>query len=61
MAIIKCSMSALGLIIAPEKCTGCEKQFSRGETMSAVEYDNDEPAGWFCNECIKNWNTQEKK
>lgn len=61
MAQIKCKMNALALCISPEKCNGCRKQFARGETMSAVEYDDGEPAGWFCDECIKNWNVESKK
>lgn len=39
-----------------ESCSGCDRDFKRGETMSAVEYANGEKAGWFCTPCIQNWN-----
>jgi len=36
-------------------CTGCDKQFGCGEQMNAVVWDNGDPAGWFCDCCINNW------
>ena len=56
MASVKLTMQATGIATAKESCTGCDRSFRRGETMSAVEYDNGDPAGWFCKSCIQNWN-----
>lgn len=56
MASVKLTMQAMGGVVADERCTGCERRFNRGETMSAVEYNDGEPAGWFCQHCIANWN-----
>lgn len=57
MATIASKMSALGN--EPDGCTGCKVKFERGETMSAVEYENGDPAGWFCDSCIDKWKTGE--
>lgn len=51
MANIALVMQATG----KERCQGCKNRFGRGEKMSAVEYDDGEPAGWFCGGCIKKW------
>lgn len=56
MAKVRLQMQALANPICREICTGCDKEFDRGEMMSAVEYDDGEPAGWFCDACIRNWN-----
>lgn len=53
MAHIKVKMPALGH--TKERCTGCGRNFERGEQMSAVEYENGEPMGWFCDDCIADW------
>ena len=54
MAQIKCRMTSVGVV--GEFCKGCQRAFNRGETMTAVEYDDGDPAGWFCQKCIDNWN-----
>jgi len=48
-------MNAVGLDFAPEICSGCDRNFERGERMNAVVGDNSEPWGWYCNECIAEW------
>ncbi len=35
--------------------TICNRPFVRGETISAVEYANGDPAGWHTQECIDYW------
>jgi hypothetical protein len=45
---------------ADEHCTGCLRAFLRGETMNGVQYENDDPAGWFCDDCIESWQQQGK-
>ena len=57
MARIVTTMQATGIVSAGEQCNGCGRLFIRGETMTAVEYDDGESAGWFCRRCIDNWNT----
>ena len=52
MAEIKAQMTAVG---GYECCAGCCRQFARGEQMSADEYTDGEPAGWFCGKCIAQW------
>ena len=54
MAHIKTTM--LATITADERCAGCKRLFEHGEVMSAVEFDDGDPAGWFCSSCIENWN-----
>lgn len=56
MASVKLTMVAHG--VAAEKCNGCERQFGRGEQMSAVEYSDGEPAGWFCAGCLAEWSAK---
>jgi hypothetical protein len=53
MAQIKLKIQSLGA--NHEKCEECDKQFSRGEQMNGVEYDDGSPAGWYCDDCISNW------
>ena len=55
MAEIVLQMTALANFVSPEECSGCDKIFARGEQMSAVESDDGEPMGWFCPECIDDW------
>lgn len=50
MAQITLTMQAHG--VSAEKCDGCTRQFNRGETMSAVAYDDGDPAGWHCADCL---------
>lgn len=50
MAVIQAKMSAVGN--EPQTCT---RLFVRGETMTSVEYDDGEPAGWHTQECIEHW------
>ena len=35
-----------------EVCSQCLKDFDRGENMNAVVYDDNEPAGWWCDACV---------
>lgn len=51
MAHIVLTMQALGV----EHCTPCGRAFGRAETMSAIEYEDGEPAGWCCTDCITYW------
>jgi len=53
MARVATRMQALGN--EPSGCAGCDRAFDRGSTMVAVEYDDGEPAGWFCATCIAEW------
>lgn len=53
MAEIKMTMSAIG-----NEPQMCHRKFSRGETMTAVEFDNGEPGGWHTQECIDYWKKQ---
>ena len=50
MATIKAKMQALGN--EPQTCT---RRFERGETITAVGYDDGDPAGWHTQECIDHW------
>ncbi|MCE5324945.1 MAG: hypothetical protein LLG01_00875 [Planctomycetaceae bacterium] len=54
MAHIAIEMTATGGI-ADEHCDGCGKAFARGETMHGIEYDNGDPGGWHCDECVQYW------
>ena len=51
MAHIALQMTA----IADERCTGCGRPFERGETMHAIEYEDGEKAGWYCQTCVDYW------
>ena len=53
MAHIVTSMQALGF--PNEVCPYCEKQFVRGQTMFALEEEDGNPLGWFCQVCIDEW------
>ena len=53
MAEIEARMTSLG--DPAETCSGCGRGFSRGEPMAAVRTDDGEPAGWFCEECVRYW------
>ena len=53
MASIGMQMTALGQ--KHEKCTGCGRQFARGEQMTGVEYEDRTAAGWFCRACVTRW------
>lgn len=50
MAEIKVKMQALGN--EPQTCT---RKFTRGESMTAIEYDNGEHAGWHTEDCVEFW------
>jgi hypothetical protein len=50
MASIKAEMQALG-----SEPQTCHRPFERGETMTAIEYDNGESSGWHTDECVKHW------
>lgn len=50
MARIEITMSALG-----NEPQTCHRPFVRGETISAVVYDNGEPAGWHTADCVDYW------
>ena len=50
MAAVKAKMQSLGN--EPQTCT---RKFVRGETMTAVEFDNGDPAGWHTADCVKHW------
>ncbi len=50
MAQIKTQMQAIG-----NEPQTCYRPFERGEVMTAIEYDNGEPAGWHTNECVEHW------
>ncbi len=50
MAKVTATMQALGN--EPQTCL---RPFNRGEEMTAVEYDDGEPAGWHTAECIEYW------
>lgn len=58
MARIEAKMQALGMF---EKCTGCDKDFNRGDTMNAVVSDNGKPLGWHCDECVESWRENSDK
>lgn len=49
MARVKMKMTAHGV---EPPCTGCEKPFDRGSQMTAIEFDDGEPAGWYCEACM---------
>ena len=53
MAEIEARMTSLG--DPAETCSGCGRGFSRGQQMTAVRVDSGEPAGWFCEECVRYW------
>lgn len=36
-------------------CAGCGRAFENREVMAGVEYDDRDPAGWFCCTCIETW------
>jgi len=61
MARIEVCMNATGLDFAPEICSGCDRNFERGERMSAVVSDDGSPLGWYCDECIDDWKTKGKQ
>lgn len=50
MAEIKMTMQALG-----SEPQTCHRPFVRGDTMTAVEFADGEPAGWHTGECIEYW------
>ena len=54
MAHIVLQMSASGIYEA-EVCAGCDRRFERGELMSAIEAEDEEPLGWYCSSCIQEW------
>jgi len=55
MATVALYMTAIGPGIGNERCTGCNRLFGRGERMAAIEYEDGDGAGWFCDECIAEW------
>lgn len=55
MASVDMQMSAIGV---EPPCEGCDKKWQRGERMNAVLSFDNEPMGWFCDECIRTWNQQ---
>ena len=52
MARVEMTMTALG---CEPRCFGCGREWERGQVMTAVLYDDGEPAGWFCASCILEW------
>ena len=50
MAIVKMTIQAIG-----NEPKTCNRAFERGEIITAVEYDDGEPAGWHTQECIEYW------
>ncbi len=53
MAVVRMHMQALGQ--KHEQCAGCDRHFERGEVMAGIEYDDGEPAGWYCEACLARW------
>jgi len=43
-----------------EHCDGCGKPFARGQMMNAIEYENGNKAGWFCQACVDFWKANGK-
>lgn len=42
-------MSSMGV----EFCGWCERKFERGESMTAIVYNDGESAGWWCDMCVE--------
>ena len=36
-----------------ETCARCDKTFRSGERMIAVAYEDGEPYGWCCDDCVE--------
>lgn len=57
MAHVVQEMTAIG-VYGSETCSGCDRSFKRGDTMSAVESESGEKLGWFCRGCLAEWGAE---
>lgn len=48
-------MASAGDMIAENACEGCSRPFQKGEPMTAVEANDGEPLGWYCESCLAVW------
>jgi hypothetical protein len=59
MARIAHKLQAFGF--ESETCAACERQFERGEIMTAVVAEAGTPLGWFCAACLDEWRADSKR